>query len=318
MPFRNEGEEPRETIRDFRRMKLPKTDLHFFAIDDGGEDGCCRDFGNAPDVTYMRNAQPLGQGICRSLGFLLCDADCYVSIDGHMRNKTRGGLERLCEDAIETEGIVTATSLARTESKPHYRHGQRWALDEEKPVRSACGMTRSGHTILGVQWNYGEKDPDMLLPIDIPQGACYAMTRETWKALGPNPERHNTHGMFDKWLAIAARFVGIPIYCRTGVMMEHLYRPHRPYRSNPLEWHYGYVQTMRTLFCDLNWKRYWFPLIQWMSDRVNDGKLQWLIHDDVLLEKHKNFAWRRVIVEKSVLSWMGIDDEKVAKWTATQ
>jgi len=178
-------------------------------------------------------------------------------------------------------------------------------------------MTRSGHPILGVHWNYGEELPDELTPIDIPQGACYAMTRETWQYLGVNPERHNSHGMFDKWLAIAARFLGIPIYCRTGVHAEHLYRPHRPYRTNPLAWHHGYVATMRSLFSPAAWERYWLPLIQWERARAHDGLLEWLIRDPELIERQRRFARRCQASENDVLRWIGIDDEKVATWTAT-
>ena len=295
---RNEGQNVVRTIRAFRSNRAPSTDLFFSVVDDGSDDGSCASLDRAADVSCVRNPSPCSQAAARNLGalrFIDERPDCLVFMDAHEEPASRHCLERVALAAIRFQAVVCPICMNMDRERDFTGAGGRLAWYPVRDIRSRQGPG------LRIEWCY--KRDCGLEPVAAVYGGCYAMTPETFLALGGFMDTAGVYGYAEQALSLNAWFQGMERYCCTTAAVRHLFRRERPYPMSGVWYWRNYVYCNRIIWSDEAFRGYLLPVAQrWGSDPMLDC----LTSAAFVADLRDAFAERKTRSDAQCLEWLGV------------
>jgi hypothetical protein len=202
--------------------------------------------------------------------------------------------------AMRTGGVICGTTLCVNpgpQDRPRYGASWTW-----------CSQFVPGGPLLGLRtrWNWDREPGQTLMPVQAPYGASYMMTRDTFERLLGWQDKAGAYGYGEQWLAIAARIMGLPVYCHTGVAFRHLFRAERPYPMDGKPYWLNYARCNRILFSDETWRKYFLPLAE-RAIGANDADLVRICREDTDIPLRRNEVnQRRKVGDAEVLQWLGV------------
>ncbi len=191
-----------------------------------------------PEVTTLRNSEPIGCARSRRTGADLATGDVLVFLDPHM-SFAPDWLDRMMAH-VESGALLCAAW---------------WNWEMTKPLCWGaefvwCGK-RDYHAGLspGFSFRHLTEYPCKAV-VDVPMviGACYMMLRETYEQIGGFSPFFRTWGKLEQDLCARARILGVGVKCVTGAHVGHFSRKTFPY---PVRWddiEFNQLVTVRTVF----------------------------------------------------------------------
>jgi hypothetical protein len=221
--------------------------------------------GGAPSpVRVVRNAAQLGVDGSRNLGAQLAfDAGAEVVgiLDGHMRVETHnerqpilGGVQRLAQLAVETNGIVVARCGHIEIDIPH----------DHYPL---CGgeFVRITHPrqSLGMAWKHIDP-PRGVHRIKGLLGASYFFPKRVWERLGGFVACCRVWGFSEEGVALKAAFLDVPIHVCCDVTLTHWFRPTgpHPYVVDGYQKWCNRARVLAVTFEPETFERFWLPRLR--------------------------------------------------------
>lgn len=226
MPFLNEGEEPLNTIKSIYAT-CEKEAVQIIAIDDCST-STCTDFSEFPEVTVIRNAQRRGSGAAKHQGVLLAQTKHVLIIDGHMRFRNDGWLERITEALRREPTTLFCTTSVRlskedmqiTEDKRRYFGANLVLVDQDNQ------HSTSAQQIIEPKW--ADEKPERDYEIQCILGANYAVNRD-WFLKLRGFDGLQKWGTEEAFLSIKSWMAGGKCKILKDIEIGHMYREEAPY-----------------------------------------------------------------------------------------
>jgi GT2 family glycosyltransferase len=201
LPARDEGDEVARTIESFRAAGVNE----FVVLDDASRHDSCRGL-DARDTTVIRHEEPLGPAACRNEGARIASGDILIFADAHERAEN---LRRLAAAAWELPAIVCAAVRSLDAPEKNWTgYGGKLTTTEKGDYKVAY------HT---------HPHPQRLAPISALIGACYAVSRRTFEALGGWPPTR-AWGYNEQALSMAAHFAGVLLLADNETVVQHRFK----------------------------------------------------------------------------------------------
>lgn len=260
-----------------------------------------------PPVRVVRNPAQLGVDGSRNLGAKLAfeaGAEVVGILDGHMRVETHntrqpilGGVQRLAQLAVETQGIVVARCGHIEIDIPH----------DHYPL---CGgefvpITHPRQS-LGMAWKH-INPPRGVHRINGLLGASYFFPRKVWERLAGFIACCKVWGFSEEGVALKAAFLDIPIHVDCDVTLTHWFRPTgpHPYVVDGYQKWCNRARVLAVTFDPDTFERFWLPRLR--TADWNDRYLEDLRAPDVIAEGEE-FRRRKVRTDAEVLrSLFGVE-----------
>lgn len=243
IPFLNEGDEVRTTVRGIRDTAGDAVDI--IAINDGSDDGYdyladLRDL----NVRYFANATRRGVAGSRDWGVTMCDTPYFILLDAHMRFYKEGWQDILTDLLTENDRRLlccqtkflgkddNGVEYHRVKCLPTYGARLRFDLDGMWP---------------NTDWKYGEERPgEATERIPAVLGAGYAASVRYWKRLkGLAGLRY--YGSDEAYLSLKVWMEGGECVLVKDIVFGHIYREKSPFRR----WHEEEVYNRLMIACTL-------------------------------------------------------------------
>lgn len=228
MPFLNEGEEVRRTVRSIRETAGNSVDI--IVINDCSFDGYdyqaeLKEFG----VNYIFNAERLGVAESRNLGVRLCRTPYFLLLDAHMRFYNRQWHKRIV-DRLKMDDRVLLCCQTKVLKKDD--DGNVVEAINTKQHFGAYMPLRKGAYIPDIKWNNTELCPDKDEE-DIPfvLGAGYAASCRYWQYLR-GLEGLRQYGSDEAYISLKVWLEGGRCVLLKDVVIGHIYRTAFPYTNN--------------------------------------------------------------------------------------
>ena len=222
MAYRDEGDEPRKTVESIYETANP-TDFQIIAVDDASE-ASSRWHEEFPEVLYVRNSTRMGSPYSKHHGVELAKTPHVMLIDGHMRFKPDGWLDRIAEALAEEPRTAFCTTCLYL-SDDHE--------DPEDPITRGYGANLRfrtdpkgrGWPIVDFRW--APKREGQNYEISCLMGANYAFRRDWFLHLrGLSGLR--TWGMEEPFLSLKTWLAGGQCKVLTDVEIGHKFTDPHP------------------------------------------------------------------------------------------
>jgi glycosyltransferase involved in cell wall biosynthesis len=224
MPFLNERDEPIITARNILQT-APHHLLKIIAINDGGEDlPIYRELAAMPRVVYVHHVSSKGVAYCRTTYSEWADTPYIMLIDGHMRFKDDGWLERILSNlrSHPQNTLFCTRTITLTE--------------DDKDVYGEGHVVAGGARIV-----YDLDKPEILYPVWIPPGSQRSARTELVPCvLGANycvstswfREIHGVQGLMEygcdeEFMSLKSWIMGGSAMVMNDVEIAHIFRINR-------------------------------------------------------------------------------------------
>jgi glycosyltransferase involved in cell wall biosynthesis len=234
-------EDPRfleETLRGLHATTRPfSTDV--IVVDDGSiTPVIVAGAVNAHRVRLLRNPVPLGVCESRRTGALLAKGERLVWLDAHMSF----GEHWLEQMLVQThKGTVVCSPFWTYD----LRECMCWGADFVwNPTRDYPAGKYPGFALR----HRVQKPQEAVVEVPALIGACYAMHRETYHALGGFSPHFRVWGIDEQDLSTRAWMAGMRVVCATHAQVGHFTRPMFPYPVHYEHLEFNQAVMLRTVF----------------------------------------------------------------------
>jgi glycosyltransferase involved in cell wall biosynthesis len=217
------------------RATMPPREREIVVIDDGSVDPVR---GLPREVHVIRNSESIGVARARHQGASVTSGDVLVWLDAHM---TFGPywLDRLLEHV--DSGALLCSAFWNYERSVCHGFGADfvWCGERDYPNQRFPGLSLRHRLAYPGR---GAVDVPMVI------GACYAMLRSAYDALGGWSPLSRTWGGNEQELSARAWLAGFGAKCVTGATVGHLWRPQFPYSVQFDHLEFNQLVLLRTIF----------------------------------------------------------------------
>lgn len=294
MPFLNEEEEPRETIKSIYNT-APSKLFKVLAIDDASTKKISLD--GFEDVTLIRNKTRMGVDGCRQLGADMVDTPYLFILDAHMRFKKDNWMEKIIDylkREPETAWCTTCLGLGYGTMDINNHKGQYYAADmlfvdkDAKPDRPA-------REVLEPKWAPKRGDGEWEVPCIL--GANYGFSKK-WFDYIRGLRGLQMWGTSEPFLSLKTYMAGGSCKITSDIEIGHKFRSNAPYVTGISYLVYNKIFLCKTIFPeDLSDK-----LIRYMPKDINYEKAMKDIDRDKDLIR-ENREYYRGIFKSDVYSY---------------
>lgn len=234
MCFRNEGSEPKQTIRSILATR-GDADIEILAIDDCSDEAV--GLSSFPRVRYIRNEKRLGVGMSRDFGVDQARSENILIIDAHMRFRQDNWAEKGTAAVEENPGSIFCTKSIDIGSGRFDLKQTVLPMDHDLPSYTGCGLqlflTQRDNprkpdgfrNIIESKW--AEEKYGNMYPIPCLMGSNYFF-KKTWYRKLHGFKGLKTWGNSEPFLSLKSWLAGGDIRLIKDIEIGHLYR-----RKNP-------------------------------------------------------------------------------------
>ncbi len=227
IPFLNEGEEVRNTIKSIREhSNMDEVDI--LLINDASNDkfdyeAIAKEF----NVEYHTNPIRLGVAASRDLGVELCKTKYFLFLDAHMRFYNNKWVDRIISELdIHPKNIICCQTIGL------FIVDNELIVNKKRPISyGACIDFYDGERFFEHHWLFEEnKDTSHLNTISVPciMGGAYACSKEYWMYL-KGLSGLMFYGNDEAYISIKAWLEGGTCKLLKDIGVGHIYRDSPPY-----------------------------------------------------------------------------------------
>lgn len=243
IPFLNEGEEVRQTVRSVRNTA--SRDVDIIVINDCSDDGYDYASDLAPfGVTYVRNACRIGAAASKHKGARLARTPYFLLLDAHMRAYTKNWHNMIVDELKQNDNrLLCCQTQALGKDKKNVVYDKNVALTD-----GAYLLFDQTDFIPGITWldyrQHGRLPQNMIASV---LGAGYAASKRFWSEIrGLEGLMH--YGSEEAYISIKAWLHGDGCALLPDVVFGHIYRKAAPYRIISAPAFYNHFVISHTLF----------------------------------------------------------------------
>lgn len=220
IPCKNEGLNLKQTVNCLLGTEA-RDKAEIIIINDGSQDRSCdflaRQTGEYWNVNLI-NTKGLGASRARNLGAEAAQhSDILVFCDAHI-NVQQGWLDKLLDSFSNPEVDAVSPGIGPFNPSSRAGYGQMW---DEK---------------LEIKWL---EKPSNITEIPLAPGACLAMKKEVFDAVGGFDSGFNSWGYEDVELSLKLWLFGFRVFVTPFVRIGHQFRKVTPYKVDIVEFYYN-------------------------------------------------------------------------------
>lgn len=240
IPFLNEGEEVRETIKSIRRHAGTGVDV--IVINDQSNDGYdYRGDLRGLGVHYVYNVERRGVAASRDLGVRLCQTPYFLLLDGHMRFYDGLWVDKICSVLMESDRRLLCCQTK-------FLSKEKGKVSELVKCPSTFGAVFDARRQSYVDWNYSEASIDSSIErIEMVLGAGYAASKRYWTCL-EGLEGLVYYGNDEAFISLKTWMEGGECVLLKDVVIGHIYRASSPFKRFGEEELYNHLFIANMLF----------------------------------------------------------------------
>lgn len=283
IPFLNEGEEVRQTVRSVRNTAAHDVDI--IVINDCSDDGYDYTSDLAPyGVTYVRNAYRIGAAASKQKGARLARTPYFLLLDAHMRAYTKNWHNIILGELQKNDNrLLCCQTQALGKDKKNVVYDKNVALTD-----GAYLLFDQNDYIPGITWldyrQHGRLPQNMIACV---LGAGYASSKRFWNEIrGLEGLMH--YGSEEAYISIKAWLRGDGCALLPDVVFGHIYRKAAPYRIISAPAFYNHFVISHTLFPTS--LRCWAEVVGYKHNKVIYEQIKfWLSMNKPELEQLKHY-----------------------------
>ncbi len=243
IPFLNEGDEPRKTIRSI--SETADSNLFEIILIDDASDEEYDFFLPYPNIKYIRNQSRLGTQQCKDLGVTLAKTPYILMIDAHMRFYTKNWLEKALNILTDEP-----TSIFCTVSQNFSYNKLKDFLYPKRLFGANINLhtdQNSFNEILEAKGIAKKQSTNRVSEVPCLIGANYFFHKSFYQKI-KGLEGLKSWGSTEPYLSLKVFFAGGRCKVINDIVIGHLYRANGPYTV--LDYHkiYNKLFLIHTLF----------------------------------------------------------------------
>lgn len=226
IPFLNEKEEVRNTVRSIRETAGERVDI--IVINDQSNDGYNYREDVLPlHVTYIYNKERKGVAASRDYGVSLCKTPYFLLLDAHMRFYDTQWVDRIVSMLEQDDRCLLC---CQTGFLSKNQNGEIIENSDNQKAFGAYVTFNKNNYVPGISWNYVEKKAnEQTEEIAAVLGAGYAASTRYWKYLRGLEGLHY-YGSDETFISLKVWLEGGRCLLLKDIVIGHLYREESPYK----------------------------------------------------------------------------------------
>lgn len=239
IPFLNEREEVRETVKSIRRHVGMRVDI--IVINDQSNDGYdYRGDLRGLGVHYVYNVERRGVAASRDLGVRLCQTPYFLLLDGHMRFYDGLWVDKICSVLMESDRRLLCCQTK-------FLSKEKGRVSELVECPATFGAVFDARRLSYVDWNYSETSSSSMERIEMLLGAGYAASKRYWTYL-EGLEGLMYYGNDEAFISLKTWMEGGECILLKDVVIGHIYRVSSPFKRFCEEELYNHLFIANMLF----------------------------------------------------------------------
>ena len=240
IPFLNEKEEVKETVRSIRKYVGNEVDI-IVINDQSNDDYNYREDLQNLNVHYIYNIERKGVAGSRDLGVSICKTPYFLLLDAHMRFYNDLWLDKICTILSENDRCLVCCQtkfLSKTNG----------VVSESTECPTTYGAVFNAKNLSYIDWSYVEKKYNSSVEqIDFVLGACYAASTRYWTYLD-GLKGLTYYGNDEAFISLKVWLEGGKCLLLKDIVIGHIYRNSSPYKRYNEEELYNHLFIANMLF----------------------------------------------------------------------